>query len=579
MKSTIIYKSLFAYSEKSNTYFFTEFDEEINIIYGKNTSGKSSVMQAIHYTFGINDEKYKLTEILTEKVIFRLDFILKKGNTSEKIIVIRDDEFIYINRENSHIKKFNGINGDNSQEHIYLKNYWADLFNFKLHLLYTDEYKQASIEAMFLPYYVPQDVGWTSRHKAFRGLDFIKNFRQDFFDYYLGIVDDYDREGKRDLERQKKELQNEIEFLKEIEKKDDDLKLSTLKDERFKIKANEYLTKYKENKDELIKIEKEFLSKSNERTFLEQKLLILNKIKNQLNKQNPLDSDCPTCKQKIASDLGVMYEYFQDKNDTINQIEKIKLKIKGIQSDINNHYLKRIEELKSLIDKDYSILENYEIENLSVTTWLDNKTNVKLGETIIKKLSKKDYKLNIVDIDLKKYKTEKEIIKERSRKDYEFKEIFKPLLESYLDERAMSVFNSHINFLLLYKIPTFTNQGVELLKIILAYNFAFNKIISKTDYVHRFPFMLDAIFKEDIDDNNRAKILTFIKDNKPIDTQVIISIADSKDNKTTANDYNRNFFDGKAKLILINNQKERSFLKEYDNNFDEFLAETLIYIE
>lgn len=579
MKSTIIYKSLFAYSEKSNKYFFTEFNEGINIIYGKNTSGKSSVMQAIHYTFGINDEKYKLTEILTEKVIFRLDFILKKGNTSEKIIVIRDDEFIYINRENSPIKKFNGINGDNSQEHIYLKNYWADLFNFKLHLLYTDEYKQASIEAMFLPYYVPQDVGWTSRHKAFRGLDFIKNFRQDFFDYYLGIVNEYDREGKRDLERQKKEVQNEIKFLGEIEKKDDGLKLSILKDEKFKIKANEYLTKYKENKDELIKIEKEFLSKSNELTFLEQKLSILNKIKNQLNKQNPLDSDCPTCKQKIASDLEVMYEYFQDKNDNINEIEKIKVKKIKVQSNINNHYLKKIDDLKSLIDKDYSILENYEIENLSVTTWLDNKTNVKLGETVITKIRDKTIKLNGIDKELKDYKTEEVVIKERSSKDYEFKNLFKPMLESFLDERAMSIFNSNVNFLLLYKIPTFTNQGVELLKIILAYNFAFNKIISKTDYVHRFPFMLDAIFKEDIDDNNRAKILTFIKDNKPTDTQVIISIADSKDNKTTANDYNRDYFEDKANLILINNHKERSFLKEYDKKYDELLHETLSFIE
>lgn len=91
--------------------------------------------------------------------------------------------------------------------------------------------------------------------------------------------------------------------------------------------------------------------------------------------------------------------------------------------------------------------------------------------------------------------------------------------------------------------------------------------------------MLDAIFKEDIDDDNRGKILTFIKKNKPADTQVIISIADSKDNKTTAIDYNREYFDDKAKLILINNQQERSFLKEYNKKYDELLNETLSYFE
>ncbi|QYS89037.1 AAA family ATPase [Flavobacterium davisii] len=79
MKSQVIYKNIFIYSQEKNTSFFTDFSEKINIIHGRNTSGKSTLIQAIHYTFGINDEKHKLTEILNENVIFRLDFILKKN--------------------------------------------------------------------------------------------------------------------------------------------------------------------------------------------------------------------------------------------------------------------------------------------------------------------------------------------------------------------------------------------------------------------------------------------------------------------------------------------------------------------
>ena len=37
----------------------------------------------------------------------------------------------------------------------------------------------------------------------------------------------------------------------------------------------------------------------------------------------------------------------------------------------------------------------------------------------------------------------------------------------------------------------FPKQGVELLKTMLAYYFAFNKVIEETEYVHRFPFLLE----------------------------------------------------------------------------------------
>ena len=222
-----------------------------------------------------------------------------------------------------------------------------------------------------------------------------------------------------------------------------------MKDERFKTKTNEYLTQYKKNKDELIKIEKEFLSKSNELSFLQQKLSILNKIKKELKNQNPLESNCPACKQKLSSSLEEMYEYYQDTNDTKTEVVGIKEKIKDVQSDINNHYLKKIDELKTLIEKDYNTLQDYNIEDLSVNTWLNNKTYVKLAETIITKVGEKTIEIDGIDEELKKYKTEEEVIKERTNKDYEFKNIFKPLLESFLDERAMNVFNSNDNFLLL----------------------------------------------------------------------------------------------------------------------------------
>ena len=155
---------------------------------------------------------------------------------------------------------------------------------------------------------------------------------------------------------------------------------------------------------------------------------------------------------------------------------------------------------------------------------------------------------------------------------------FKIYFENYLNDLGVKKFDDD-RFLLLYKIPAFPRQGVELLKTLMAYNFAFNKIIKETSYVHRFPFLLDAIFEGDFEDDNRNKVLSFISKNYPSDTQLIFSLADTKNNQISASVYNEKYFDKKANLICIgNNEVERAFLSKYQNEFDDYLDETLEFI-
>lgn len=575
MKTTIEYKRFFAYSEDTNKCFNTEFKSGINVIYGKNTSGKSTLIQAIHYTFGINDEKHKLAEVLKHKVIFRLDFLIKK-DFIESVSILRDNDFIFIKRKDQPIKKFTGISGNKAEEHKHLKDFLSDLFGFNLHLETSGEYKVASLEAMFLPYYVAQDYGWVLALKSFRGLDFFRNFKNDYYDYYLGITNEYDRLRKQVLELKKKNFESEINFLVETEQNNDEIKLSKLKDEAFVSKASFYIENYKINKAKLITAEKEYLIACNKLTFLEERLKVLKKVKIALKLQNPIDADCPTCSQKLQNSIEKTYQYFQDLNDTDKQIKEIdknsddlkKLKgiINSLKADIVN--------LKELVSADYSTLLLYQIEDLTFNSWLDNKTNIQLSENIIIKIGRITTELKKTIEDLKEFKTEDDLLLERNVKDLIFKKYFK----DYLDELKVKAFED-VRYLSLYKMKLFPKQGVELLKTLLAYYFAFNKTINSTPYVHRFPFVMDAIFKEDIDENNRGIILEFINRNKPKDTQILMSIAESKHNLKTALDYNKEFLNNDAKLILINTEEERSFLSNFDENNRSYLNDTLTCME
>lgn len=578
MKPQVIYKNFFVYCEKNKTSFYTDFINGINIIHGKNTSGKSTIIQAIHYTFGINDEKHKLTEILSENVIFRLDFVLKKKH-EENITIVRDEDFIFFKRKNYPLVKFSGISGNSSKEHIKLKHYIAELFGFNLHLESSGDYKLASLEAMFLPYYVAQDYGWVLALKSFRGLDFFRNFKYDYYDYYLGITNEFDRLEKQKLEKEKKNLENQIKFLSSIEKENDELNLSKLKDESFISKSIEYLDYYKKNKEQLIQKEKEYLLKCNELTFCEERLKILKKIKKSLKNENPLKDDCPTCKQSLSGSLENIYEYFQDVNNTNDEINSINNKIKGYQDDKGNKRaglqstINSLEEFinnqKNIVSKDYSILVKYKIEDLTFGTWLDNKTNVKLSENILNQIGKTTITLNKKIDELKKFKTDEEIIKIRDTKYSHFNEYF----INYIKELNIKEFEDYKYTKLL--MGSFPNQGVELLKTMLAYYFAFNKVIKETEYVHRFPFLLDAIFKEDIDEDNRKLILEFIYKNQPKNEQIIFSFAESEKNLKTAEEYNEEIMKNEAKLILTDLTNERSILKPFNIEQEDYLENTL----
>lgn len=577
MRVSIVYKRLFAYSERSNKYFHTEFGSGTNIIYGKNTSGKSTLIESILYTFGINDEKQKLEEVLSEDVTFRLDLELSRGDasSSEEITIVRQDDVLVVRRVDVPLRKFIGIGGNRAAEHRELKEYWDSSFDFTLFLESSGEYKQASIEAFFLPYYVAQDVGWVYRNKSFRGLDFIKNFNEDYFDYYLGISNQYDREKKRSLELQKRDLEFRIAQLSSTKRNDTALAISTILDEKCVIESNEYLESYKEQKAELIRVEKDYLIESNKLSYLEIRKNLLAKIRREIVSQLPSKSKCPTCNQTLPGSTESIYQYYQDLNDTNKQLDEVKELLneqKASKGKINS-LAGQIDELRKKIAINYDLYSKYEVGNVSLGSWITNKVNVALGESLTQQIGELSVELDSVNASLKDFKTEDAVSQLRSAKSKQFSEYF----VKSLTELGVKPFDDD-RYTEIYSIPAFPRQGVELLKTLLGYTVSFCRMIATTPYVHRLPILLDAIFKEDIEEENRTEILKYI--HNEIKQQLIVSVADSKKNLVSIEEYNSNYFNGNATIICIGeNVRTRAFLSPYNNEYPELLRETLEMIE
>lgn len=565
MRTIITYKSFFAYSEEYERYFYTQFDAGVNIVTGKNTSGKSTLLQAINYTFGINDEEYKLAEILTPDLILRLDIEINSNNKISKATIVRHEDSIYIQIEGKPIAKFYGIGDNKRNEHIKLKNFYAELFNFHLELENKKKLSTAPIEVMFLPYYVSQNYGWVLILKSFSNLSYYKNFKTDYYDYYLGIAPDENRKDKLRLEAEKQDIEFKIYNLNSILAEKGALQQALLFDEEYIEETEIYIEKYKTDKESLIMLEREYLSIANKIAYLERQKKTLNQVQSYLKKKSI--TTCSTCKQPLNKSLEEIYEYYQDKEDTEKQAGCIKDSIIKEASALNSKD-KKIKKLRLQILERYNQFKAYRLnENYTLGEWIDKKVDIEIYNSIIGKRIELEKKLGEINDDLSEFLTEDDIIEIRKDKEGEFKAMF----YTYLRELNVNHFGHNYS---LYQLGLFPQQGVELLKALLAYYFTFNKLIMNTSYVHRLPLVLDAVFKEDVDGASKDLIIKFISNHIPKDTQLIFSVAESEDKQLMVDNYNTTYFENKAKIITINKSKERAFFQPYNDNYKELKEDT-----
>lgn len=318
---------------------------------------------------------------------------------------------------------FKGISGNNSVEHYKLKEFFNELFDFDLLLETKSGISKAPIETMFLPYYVSQDVGWVYLRKSFSNLEFYKNFKEDFLDYYLGVTKFEDKEERKRLENQLKELNEKNNFYIQFEKKNSEIENSKIVNASFKGKGNEFINDITERKSDLLKLENQYVKKSNLQAYNTQRLSVISKVSRNHTHQFPGKDNCPICQQILPSNTSEIYEFYQEENDTIKIKEKIRDKNKKLQSELHS-LNKKIEKLRESLANDYHKHIIYSNNNITLDDWIKAQADVKLESSINENIGNLTIEIAKVKEKLKEFKDDDDIESERLKKNKKFKQYY-----------------------------------------------------------------------------------------------------------------------------------------------------------
>lgn len=578
--SRLILKNILVYSPELGKGFQTEFSDSVNIVHGRNTSGKSTLIQSIIYSMGINDSKDNLNDVNKLDTFFRLDCELIKNEACHKLVFIRSGDTLVLQHGDDYPIRFDGINTNNSYEYRRYKDLYSKMIDFDLFLQDQSKLVKAPLEAAVLPYYISQSVGWVYIRESIGDYRFYKNFKFDYLDYYCGIESNQDRIHKYNLERERKDLLFELKQLISYEDRNEVLKVSKIMDERFKGGSIIFLEEYQVlNKDLSLK-EAEHSKLCNKIGMLRGRQKVLTQIIKNIKKQRPRVDQCPTCEQDLPGNLKDFYLYNQDVNDALKQKEVVKEEIKRTAAALNSTELS-ISALRLNIGSNYRVLQSLEKDGVTFDSWMNHSANLKMLENISNKKNSCEKRISILDNEISIVNGEANIDSLRSRKEVHFLNIFKD------KARAIGInIPQEAKYKDLYSINSFPYQGVELHLLLMAYNFSFYKMVVDNPNIHTFPFLLDAIFKEDIDIESREKIFNFLSKETKDSGQFIFSVAEYKGDDTSSNplfnieDIKESYFIETTKLICIGNSKtKRSFLSDLDSMHDELIQESIRLLE
>jgi hypothetical protein len=541
--------SLISLSEKKAKK--VSFHPKMTIILGGNDTGKSCLLKSIYATFGA-DSAIIHPNWQNAEVTSLIKFIIK----DVRYYILKYSKWYSIfNSDGKLVEQFESVSKG-------LNEFISELFDFKLKLVNRKGEPTIPPPAfLFLPFYIDQDCSWSQNWSAFKKLHQYSKWRDTIVYYHTGIRPNEYYETKSNIEildEKIKENENEINILKKILGK---IK-TKLSNTNFDIDINSFK---EEIKSLLVETEKLNLVQNK----LKAKLTELYNVKITLESQikitqlalsenekdykfslEEIEDDhiaCPTCGAEYSNSFGERFEIAQDEQRCSELLQQLNNELTEVNKKIFNldkEFVTSLEEKEKLEE----ILQMKQGEiRLKDLIDSEGKKQVKSvfeqqQQDVVKQIESKSLEIINLNKKLKLYDNKK-------RKD-EIVSLYKNYMNIFLNELDVNTLKESA-----YKnISTKINEvGSTLPRALAAYYFSILHIINKYSSTVFCPIIIDEPNQQGQDDINLPKLLRFIKNHQPDNSQLILGLENTEGID----------FDGS----IINVSSKNSLLQQ--NEYDE----------
>lgn len=511
-------------SEKEKKAKKINLDEKRTLIFGKNDTGKSSLIKSIYRTFGAEttiNSKFAKSNVISS-VKFSLDDVTYQ--------IIRDQKRFAIFKSDELIKICDSVTNE-------LAPFFSELFNFKpLFQTKNNNFIVPPPAFLLLPFYIDQDESWSKSWNSFKNLMQIKDYRNQCINYHSGIkpnsyfetkseIDSYttiieetDKEKKITLKilDNVKEKLSQTSFNIDIVQFENEITELLTELETLKIKEEEC----KENLHDLYHLKANYEVQIN---IINQAILESHKDYNYAVENLSNEIDCPTCGASYHNNFAERFEIAQDEQKSKDLLVEVKRELKDI--------ILEIEKISNNL-----VLTSTEVEKIN------NILETKKGKIQLKDVIESAGKNQVNDIFKMRYDELQKIISENTSKKEGLEKKLKELESKKRKQEIVTFFTSTLTRYLrdldihsltiddyksiLTKIENL-ETGSSRPRALIAYYFTFFHLMNKYSSNVYFPLIIDSPNQQDQDIEHIDKIMKFIDENQPKNSQMILGLAET----------------------------------------------------
>lgn len=535
-------------------------NNDLVILAGGNESGKSSILKTLYHTLGatvhpfaqrwdeanvismlkftIDGANFKAVRMANDIYVFYPDGSLCFHETDRQKIAVRLDELLGIPP----------FHKDASGNEITLP-----------------------VGCLFMPFYIDQDHGWD---QPWNSLLRLEGGKHNAMMFHVGAINEEYYSYKSLLDAAESKLKSTIDeiigstkFKNTFMNRYKNVDRLPFTDEEFKRGIDDVLSKLSELKGEQNKILQELEKLYGVRYSYQFNIDQLKDNINEIDKdfkyalKSPHELCCPMCGAMVENGPFERFRMLDDRDRCKNLLIENNRKLEQINERIrekervSGDIKKKIDELQQSINARSAqvSLEEMFIEKMKehVETVMTDTVNALLVDKTKIENEIAGYKNNLKRVN-------KDDIRQTIQRDFD------NYMRSTLRKLGLGRNESQRHYTLGGKVKT---TGSNIIKMVIAYTYAYYHVMIKHNCPVFAPIVIDEPKQNGLDDNGFSSIIDFIINNRPEESQLILSLTDSELN-LLSQDYNP---------IMLYSGQDVMNEEEYKSVRDEI--EELVYVK